>query len=93
MPNQTTDTKLFDLLKKAEQLASEFHGGYSGEFLSAEEFNQALKESFSRLKQGDQTQLKKLKVWFLPSSCWVDFIGTEGQALANEISELLSVSS
>jgi hypothetical protein len=81
---------LIDLLDKAEKLASEFLGGYSGQFLSAEEFHQALVDSISKFKQGDNTQLDKLHNWFLPTSCWDDFIGIEGQTLGNEISELLS---
>jgi len=89
MSTLTDNIKLFNLLDQAERLASEFHGGYSGEFLSAEEFYQALSDSISKLKQGDQTQLDKLQVWFLPTSCWDDFSGEAGQNLANEITELL----
>ena len=82
--------KLIDLLDKAEKLASKFQGGYSGQFLSAEEFHQSLLDSINKFKQGDKTQLDKLHIWFLPTSCWDDFIGIEGQTLVNEISELLS---
>ena len=81
--------KLFGLLDNAEKLASEFSGCYSGQFLSAEEFHLALKESIDKLKQGDKTQLDDLNLWFLPTSCWDDFIGRDGQYLANEISEIL----
>ena len=87
---QNDDTKLIDLLDKAEKLAGKYYGGLSGEFLSAEEFHQALADSINKLKQGDQTQLNKLHIWFLPTSSWDDFIGSEGQGLANEISDLLS---
>jgi hypothetical protein len=90
MTKPTDHNKLIDLLDKAEKLASEFRGGYSGQFLSAEEFHQALVDSISKFKQGDNTQLDKLHNWFLPTSCWDDFIGIEGQTLGNEISELLS---
>jgi hypothetical protein len=90
MTTQTDHTKLIDLLDKAEKLASEFQGGYSGEFLSAEEFHQALIDSINKFKQGDNTQLDNLHIWFLPTSCWDDFIGKDGQDLANEISRLLS---
>jgi hypothetical protein len=81
--------RLFKLLDSAEKLASEFSGGYSEQFLSAEEFHLALKDSISRLKQGDRTQLDELNLWFLPTSCWDDFIGRDGQELANEISDIL----
>jgi hypothetical protein len=90
MTTHSDYTKLIDLLDKAEQLASEFQGGYSGQFLSAEEFHQALFDSINKFKQGDKTQLDKLHIWFLPTSCWDDFVGKDGQELANEISGILS---
>jgi len=83
-------TRLVDLLDKAEKLASEFQGGFSGQFLSAEDFYQALRGSINKYKQGDKTQLDKLHIWFLPTSCWDDIIGKDGQDLANEISGLLA---
>lgn len=90
MATQTNHTKLIDLLDKAEKLASEFQGGYSGQFLLAEEFHRALFDSINKFKQGDKSQLDKLHIWFLPTSCWDDFIGKDGQDLANKISGLLS---
>ena len=75
---------------EAVQLASAYSGGYSGEFLSAQEFHKALLNSIKYLKQDDSSQLHKLAVWFAPTSCWDDFIGFEGRDLANEISELLT---
>ena len=90
MTTSNNDTTLLNLLDKAEQLASEFQGRYSGQFLSAEEFYTALSKSISKLRQGDRTQLDHLHVWFLPTSCWDDFVGKNGQDLANEISRLLS---
>ena len=90
MTTPNDDTTLLNLLDKAEQLASKFQGGYSGQFLSAVEFHTALSESISKLKQGDRIQLDRLHVWFLPTSCWDDFVGKDGQDLANEISGLLS---
>ncbi len=90
MSNAKNNIRLYNLLDQAAQLASEFTGGYSGEFLSAEEFHRTLSESISKLKQGDGAQLHRLHIWFLPTSCWDDFIGKDGQDLANEISRLLS---
>jgi hypothetical protein len=90
MTTQSDYTKIIDLLDKAEKLASEFQGDYFGQFLSAEEFHQALYNSINKFKQGDKTQLDKLHIWFLPTSCWDDFVGKDGQDLANEISVLLS---
>ena len=69
MTTQTNHTKLIDLLDKAEKLASVFQGGYSGHFLSAEEFHRALFDSINKFKQGDKSQLNKLPIWFLPTSC------------------------
>ena len=91
MTKQFDYNSLINLLDKAEKLASEFHGGYSGQFLSAEEFHHALLDSITKFKQGDEKQLEKLQIWFLPTSCWDDFIGKEGEDLANEISVLLSI--
>jgi len=85
-----TDIKLLmGLLTEAESLAGQFSGGYSGEFFSAEEFHTALVESISKLKSGDYSQLETLNLWFLPTSCWDDFVGSVGQDLANQISGLL----
>ena len=91
MTTQANHKKLIDLLDRAEKLASEFQGGYSGQFLSVEEFHEALLESINKFKQGDITQLDKLHNWFLPTSCWDDFSGRAGQDLANEISNILSM--
>lgn len=90
MTKPSDHIKLIYLLDKAEKLVSEFRGGYSGQFSSAEEFHQALLDSINKFKQGDNTQLDKLHIWFLPTSCWDDFVGDEGQSFANEISKLLS---
>jgi len=83
-------TKLLVLLDKAEQIASKFQGGYSGQFLSAQEFHQALLNSINKLKEGDKSQIDALFLWFAPTSCWDDFIGKEGEGLANEIFSLIS---
>ena len=86
-----TDIKvLMGLLTQAENLVGQFSGGYSGEFFSAEEFHTALVDSISKLKSGDNSQLDKLYLWFLPTSCWDDFVGLDGQDLANPICELLT---
>jgi hypothetical protein len=90
MTTQNENARLIDLLDEAEKLASEFCGGYSGQFLSAEEFHNALSDSIKKFKLGDKNQLDKLHIWFLPTSCWDDFIGKDGQDLANEISGILS---
>ena len=91
MNRQAGLMRLISLLDKATELASEFQGGYSAQFLSAQDFHQALFESVYKLKQGDLMQLHVLHIWFLATSCWDDFIGKDGQDLANAISGLLSI--
>jgi hypothetical protein len=89
--NENEKNSLIALLDKAETLASQYTGGYSGGFFSAEEFHEALSESIRKLKNGDNSQLDKLHLWFLPTSCLDDFVGKEGEHLGNEISRLLSM--
>jgi hypothetical protein len=89
MATETNTKKLLGLLEQAEHLAGQFSGGCSGQFNSAEEFHLALSDSIAKLKYGDNSQLDKLNIWFLPTSSWDDFVGSEGQELANEISGLL----
>lgn len=89
---KTTETyikNLIKLLDKAEHLSGQISGGYSGQFLSAEEFHSALADSISKFKSGDNSQIDILINWFLPTSCWDDFVGWDGQDLANQISDLL----
>lgn len=90
MAPETDLQKLIELLDEAKRLAAQFSSGYSGRFSSAEEFHSALKDSIAKLKAGDASQLEKLHLWFLPTSCWDDFVGKEGQSLANDISNLLT---
>ncbi len=89
MATETNTKKLLGLLDHAEHLAGQFSGGCSGQFYSAEEFHLALSDSIAKLKNGDYSQLDKLTIWFLPTSFWDDFVGSKGQELANEISDLL----
>src|SRR6478736_6523648 len=77
------------LLDKAEHLVSEFRGGYSNQFFSAEEFHSALVESTKRLKAGDEEEISKLVSWFAPTCQWDDFTGRDGIDLGNSIYQLL----
>jgi hypothetical protein len=81
--------KLFELLDKAIQISENFSGGYSGDFLSAEEFHTALKISVDKFKAGDDTQLNNLYIWFAPTCQWDDFVGSNGIELGDEIFNLL----
>ena len=85
----TDSEQLIELLDEAEQLVGQFSGGYSGEFLSAEEFHVSFKNAIAKLKQGDNSQINSFSSWFAPSSCWDDFTGDDGTDLANKIYELL----
>jgi hypothetical protein len=78
------------LLYKAEELASQFTGGYSSMFDSAEDFHQALQTSIQKLKSGDDSQLTTIHFWFLPTSAWDTFVGIDGKDLANEIDTILT---
>jgi len=88
--NDPRMSKLITLLEEAANLISEFTGGYSNQFSSAEEFHEALVESIEKLKNGDETQLETLVSWFYPTSSWDEFVGYPGMDLANKISEMLS---
>jgi hypothetical protein len=90
MTTESFSKKLIELLEQAEQLVGQYSGGYSGQFFSAEEFHAALVTSISKLKSGDNSQLNQLYRWFLPTSCWDDFVGRDGENLANQISYLLT---
>jgi hypothetical protein len=76
-------------LKKAHELASEFTGGHSERFMSAEEFAQALGQAISELERGNTAVLEKLSLWFLPTSDWDDFIKVDGIELGQKISDML----
>ena len=83
----------FDLLKdlhKAEKLLSEYTGGYSGSFLSVEEFHEAFIEAIDDIEFGNQTDLTRFYFWFAPTCQWDDFVGLDGQDLGNKIFERVS---
>jgi len=81
---------LINKLEKAEKLLSEFRGGYSGEFLSAQEFHSAFKNSLEALKKDKLDSLSQFYFWFLPTSTWDDFTNGDGLELGNEIFSILT---
>lgn len=68
------ETLIIDL-NEAERIVSKLSGGYSGEFLSAEEFHNELLLSILELKKGNMNVIRTLWFWFLPTSVWDDFVG------------------
>lgn len=79
--------QLLEDLHKAEKLLANFKSGYSGEFLSAENFHDALLDAIDDIEEGNQMDLTKLYIWFAPTSQWDDFTGKEGMELGNRIFE------
>lgn len=77
-------------LEEAEQLAAQFSGGYSNNFISAEEFHVALSETILHLKEGKTAGLNKLWLWFAPTCDWDTLIQEDGMALGETIFTLLS---
>lgn len=88
--NNSKLERLLKLLDEAEKLAEQFSGGYSNNFLSAQEFHSALRDSLNELKAGDTDQMNDLWLWFAPTCDWDDFIQKDGEDLANEIYPLLT---
>lgn len=87
MPNRK---RLIFLLVKAEKMVSNYTGGYSGEYLSAEEFYNDLRTAIEDFKNGDNTKLDQFYIWFAPTCAWDDFVGQEGENLGNEIFEIVT---
>lgn len=81
--------QLIDLLKRANSLLSEFSGGYSGEFMSSEEFHEKLTETIVYLEESKLEYLLDIVVWFAPTSRWDDFVGLhDTEKLADQIYEI-----
>ena len=62
-------------LNKAEKILSTRSGGYSGEYLSAEEFHTDLVNRIKKLSDGDESVIEDLWIWFTPTCQWDDFVG------------------
>ncbi len=87
--NNIQINRLINDLESAEKLLSEFSGGYSGEFITAEEFHAALCDRINRLKSNDLNVINDLWIWFAPTCRWDDFVGLDGMDLGNKIFEQL----
>lgn len=84
------EKKLIQLLDKAEEVVSKCSGGYSGNFLSAEEFHKELSAAIQEYKRGDTKKLDLFYRWFVPSSTWDDFVGHKGEVLGDKIFDLIT---
>lgn len=84
------EKKLIQLLDKAEKIVSKCSGGYSGNFLSADEFHKELKTAIQDYKGGDKKKLDLLYIWFAPTSAWDDFVGQDGANLGDKIFDLIN---
>ena len=76
--------ELLDDLHSAEKLLSEYKGGHSGVFLSAQEFHQSLVDAIDDVEFGNQTDLTRFWFWFAPTCEWDDFLGKEGEELGKK---------
>ena len=81
---------MLDELREAEKLLKGRTGGYSGKYLSAEEFREALKDEIDSIEFGNKYDLIQIYLWFAPTTQWDDFAGSEGLDLGNGIFERVS---
>lgn len=82
--------RLLLLLEESERMVSNYRGGHSGNYLSAQEFHQDLKAAITAYKNGNEQTLHLFCNWFAPTCEWDDFVGAAGSDLANEIVELVN---
>lgn len=86
--NRTSIKRLLLLdLKIAEHELSQFSGGYSGKFDSAENFHKTLKRAITDFELGDESVINDLWNWFAPTCDWDDLVGDLN--LGNRIFERL----
>ncbi len=80
--------ELFELIEdlhKAEKFLSEYKGGNSGEFLSAEVFHEAFVEELCNVEFDNVADFTLMWRWFMPTCEWDDFTRKQGQELGNRI--------
>ncbi len=82
--------ELFNDLELALKQLSDYSGGYSGEFLSAEDFHDTVSRELNKLKDQNVPDFKNIWLWFAPTSAWDDFVGIKGLELGNRIFEKVS---
>lgn len=80
--------ELFELIEdlhKAEKLLSTCKAGYSGEFISAEDFHRAFVDELYNIEFDNVADFTLMWRWFMPNCIWDDFTGTEGLELGSRI--------
>lgn len=80
-------------LHQAATILSEYTGGYSGQYASAEEFHKDLVNKIQKLENGDKSVLHDLWHWFAPTCQWDDFVGDAAlwEQLFQKIERLSSI--
>ncbi|MFK7032195.1 hypothetical protein [Flavobacterium oreochromis] len=80
-------------LHQAATILSEYTGGYSGKYTSAETFHKDLVNKIQKLENGDKSVLPQLWHWFAPTCQWDDFVGTValGEQLFQKLERLSSI--
>ena len=79
--------ELFSDLHLAKKMLSEFKGGYSGKFTSAEEFYDTFVEHLHEIESDNVADFTQIWNWFAPTCAWDDFTGKQGEELGNRIFE------
>lgn len=88
--NEIDRRNLIEILTEAQVLLSEYSGGYSGKFYSAEEFYKAFSEELKKVQNSDFPNYDQFYFWFLPTCAFDDFTGMDGIKIANEAYFLLN---
>lgn len=83
-------SELLEDLHLASEMLSQREGGYSGEYLSVEEFKLALDEAIDDIEGGNKIDLSFFYYCFAPTCEWDDFTNENGTELGNRIFERVS---
>ena len=81
--------ELITKLNEASELLSKLSGGYSGKFLSVEEFTEALRKNIKEIEKGNVKAIQEVYYWFAPTCEWDDFTIEINSELGDTIFELL----
>ena len=82
---------LIEALKQAGEYILNYQGPSTAafsDFNDKDEFTDAIAEAIARLEQKDDSRLKDLQAWFLPSGDWDDL--TQNEEIGNRVSGLVN---